>query len=348
MNVAQAITAAREWVDFHGSRVPGFRGAHLMGSILSMPTDAPFPPFKDIDIMLVLETPQGEEQKETQEISYHGFLLECGTLSIEQYCSPEKVLANPELACNLAVNSILSDPTTFLLPLHTLVAREYTCQKWVRARCAYEKQLVTESLEALQQALSPFERDEAIFHLLSVILYLSGLLAVARLRPPTYRRSLVLLRTLLSEQRRADLHEEALSILGYGNLTRQQVESYLQDCALAFDRALVVKQGPFPFDYKYHPHLRPYIIAGSEEMILEGYHREAMFWVHSFLKFSTTALQLYAPPAEIPHFQANLEYLVQELGLSTSEELLSRFQRAEELTRNIFALADYVIEQLAE
>jgi hypothetical protein len=348
MNVAQAITAAREWVGLHGRQVPGFRGAHLMGSILSMPTDAPFPPFKDVDIMLVLENPQGEEQKGTQEISYHGFLLECGTLSIEQYRSPEKVLSNPELACNLAVNSILSDPASLLLPLHTVVAREYTYRKWVRVRCAYEKQLVTESLEALQQALSPFERDEAIFHLLSVILYLSGLLAVACLRPPTYRRSLVLLRTLLSEQRRADLQEEALSILGYGHLTRQQVESYLQDCALAFDRALVVKQGPFPFDYKYHPHLRPYIIAGSEEMILEGHHREAMFWIHSFLKFSTTALQLYAPQAEIPHFQANLEHLVQELRLATSEELFSRFQRAEELAWNIFAIADNTVEHLTK
>ena len=298
--------------------------------------------------MLVLETPQGEEQEDTLEISYHGFLLECGVLSIEQYRSPEKVLSNPELACNLAVNSILSDPATLLLPLHIVVAREYTRRKWIHVRCAYEKQLVTESLEALRQALSPFERDEAIFHLLSVMLYLAGLLAVAYLRPPTYRRSLVLLRTLLSEQRRADLHEEALSILGYGHLTQQQVESYLQACALAFDRVLEVKQGPFPFDYKYHPHLRPYIIAGSEEMIREGYHREAMFWIHSFLKFSTSALQLYAPQTEIPHFQANVERLVQTLGLVTSGELLTRFQRAKELAGSIFAIADDVVEQVAQ
>lgn len=83
-------------------------------------------------------------------------------------------------------------------------------------------------------------------------------------------------------------------------------------------------------------------------MILEGYHREAMFWIHSFLKFSTTALQLYAPQAEIPHFQANVERLVQELGLAGSEELLPRFQRAEQLARTIFAIADDVVEQLAE
>jgi hypothetical protein len=348
MNVAQAIISAREWVDLHGSRVPGFRGAHLMGSILSMPKDALFPPYKDVDIMLVLENIQGEQEEYALEISYHGFILECGALSIEQYRSPEKVLSNPELACNLAVKSILSDPTSLLIPLQAVVAGEYARRKWVRARCTYEKQLVTESLEALRRAFSPFEREEAIFQLLSVMLYLAGLLAVAHLRPPTYRRSLVLLRTFLVEQGRRELYEEALNILGYAHLTRQQVESYLQDGTLAFDRTLEVKQGPFPFDYKYHPHVRPYIINGSQEMILEGYHREAMFWIHGFLKFSTFALQMYAPQAERLFFQAKLENLVQDLGLATSDELLTRFQRAEELARNIFAIADDVVAQLAE
>jgi hypothetical protein len=348
MNVAQAILSAREWVDLYGSRAPGFCGAHLMGSILSMSRDAPFPPHKDVDIMLVLDTPQGKVQIYPLDVCYCGFLLECSESRIERYRSPEKILSNPTLACNLAVNSILSDPINLLLPLHTRVAEEYTRRKWVRVRCAYEKQLVTESLEALHQAFFPFERDEAIFQLLSVMLYLAGLLAVACLIPPTYRRCLVLLSILLSEQGRVDLHEEALNILGYGHLAHQQVESYLQDCALAFDRALEVKRGPFPFAYKYHSHVRPYIITGAQEMILEGYYREAMPWIYSFLKFSTSALQLYAPKTEASCFQAAFEDLVQRLGLATPEELFTRFQRAKELARSIFAITDNIVEQLAE
>ena len=64
MNAGQVIEIAKEWVDQVGSKEPGFIGAHLMGSLVSMPKEAPFPSFKDVDLHLVLrDVPESEPRE---------------------------------------------------------------------------------------------------------------------------------------------------------------------------------------------------------------------------------------------------------------------------------------------
>lgn len=49
-NVGRVMTSASEWVERHGKQIPGFRGAHLIGSILALPHEAPFPSYRDVDL----------------------------------------------------------------------------------------------------------------------------------------------------------------------------------------------------------------------------------------------------------------------------------------------------------
>jgi hypothetical protein len=138
MDVGQVMALAHEWVEVHGSHTPGFCGAHLVGGILSMPKESFFPPYLDVDFKLVLESTQ---EVEPHEIAYQGLILEYGTIGIEHYRSAEAVLSNPELACNLAVESILADPADLLHPLHAVVAQEYakdpTHQDVVASACRH-------------------------------------------------------------------------------------------------------------------------------------------------------------------------------------------------------------------
>src|SRR5690242_2013832 len=99
MYVYQAIECAREWVAAHASQLPGFRGAHLMGGILSMPPDAPFPPHRDVDFNVVCA---GADEATTHDVAYKGLILEYSVVGADQYRSAEVVLVNPELASNLA------------------------------------------------------------------------------------------------------------------------------------------------------------------------------------------------------------------------------------------------------
>lgn len=119
MNVRQVIKLAREWVETEGCKTPGFQGAHLMGSITAMPSDASFALYRDLDMNVVVS-----EGTRTDHVNlpYKGLILEVASRELGEYRSPEVVLANPNLAPHIAADSILSDPTGMLQELHEAVA----------------------------------------------------------------------------------------------------------------------------------------------------------------------------------------------------------------------------------
>jgi hypothetical protein len=342
MYVYEAIELTRAWVEADASRLPGFRGAHLMGGVLALPKEATFPAYKDIDFNVVCE---GAGETATYDVAYGGLILEYSVVDAAQYRSADVILANPELACNMAAGGILADPNGMLAPLSREVAAGYADPRWVAARCAYERQVVTQALTGAQYAGTP---AEVFWPLSGAILYMSGLLAEASLLPPTHRRCLVLMRDVLREQGREDLHEDVLRMLGFGQLSRQQVEQYLDECAAAFDRAVEVTRTPVPFQFKFQRHVRPYVVDGAREMIEQGCHREAMFWIAGFMMFANTVLQADAPAAERPIFQAGLERLIADLGFRTPEDVAARRAAAREAGEAIFGIADGLIEQVAE
>ena len=49
-----------------------------------------------------------------------------------------------------------------------------------------------------------------------------------------------------------------------------------------FDLATAVTKTPVPFQFKLQPSVCPYVVDGAQEMIDEGYWREAMFWIALF------------------------------------------------------------------
>jgi hypothetical protein len=342
MTVGQVIELAKEWVEIYGSQIPGFCGAHLMGGLNYMPKDAPFPSYKDVDMNILSRDSQSTE---VHDLSYKGLILEYGAAPIEDYQSPERVLADPSLASNLAVNSILSDPIGMLAPLQKAVELEYSCRKWVVARCDSAKNSAQNALIGLRQANSPFD---AYPYLSEFITSLSGLIAFAGLKPPTHRRSLVLAKKVLEIYGQADLHEEILEGYGSIHMSKAEVEAYLLDCAAAFDKAVQVTRTPFPFQFKLHAHVKPYFVEGSREMIEEGYHREAVPWIAAGTLISAYAIQLDAPEDDKPPFLAAAYKLLSALRLTSPEDIESRVQQAKALTERVCKAADFIVNENSE
>ncbi len=268
MEVRQVVRLAGEWVERHGSQTPGFCGAHLTGGINTMLPDALFPLYRDVDLIIVLRE-GGKSTEENLELAYRGLILECGVKGLEEYRSPERVLANPHIAHDFTTDSVLSDPTGLLAKTQGVVTKEFARLRWVLARCDYEKRRALGHLEELGQVDSPLA---ALTQLWRFAEFLAGSIAVAHLRPPTHRKCLVLMRELLREQDRLDLQEEVLSVLGCARMDREKVESYLEECAVAFDRAVTVKKTPSFWGFKLRPHVRPYAIEGAQEIIDRGNH----------------------------------------------------------------------------
>ncbi|NOZ27798.1 MAG: hypothetical protein GXP39_07070 [Chloroflexi bacterium] len=342
MNVGQVIELAKEWVRDHGSQTPGFCGAHLMGALNHLPKNTPFPSYKDVDLNLVLKELQTSEP---WEISYKGLILECGRVSVERYRSPEVVLSDPGLAPNLVTNSILSDPFGMLTELHAVVSREYPRRKWVLARYEAEKKRALQGLQGIERANSLVE---ILVNLYSLIGGITGTIAVADLKPPTHRRCLIVMREVLEAYGEVELEEEVLGLLGFAQLGRADVEGYLQECIEAFDRAVEVTRTPVPAGFKLHPYVRPYMVEGAREMINEGYHREAMYWILLFWAISNTAIQLDAPEGEKDYYQAKFGRFLSDIGWGTLHDAAIRRPQASKLANNIFNTAKEIIDRNPE
>ncbi|NJN84860.1 MAG: hypothetical protein HC802_22950 [Caldilineaceae bacterium] len=126
-------------------------------------------------------------------------------------------------------------------------------------------------------------------------------------------------------------------------MNRQRVEVILRQAAAAFDLALEVKQNPSPLDFKLHRHLRPYFVEASQEMIDEGNHREAMFWIMGAYAIAHNAISIDAPPEEQAIHQARWSAILDEMGLDTPESSEVRQRQAQEFSGRISALADTIV-----
>ena len=110
MDVAHTKRLARQWIEAHREQWPGLRAAHLVGGITTMPHEAPFPAYKDVDFHLVFDECSPALRSEGPflhiiEVEYHGLLIEAGLKSATEYRSAEAVRANPVIAHHLTVDS---------------------------------------------------------------------------------------------------------------------------------------------------------------------------------------------------------------------------------------------------
>ena len=338
MRVSEAVAIATEWVESFAARNPDFRGAHFMGGITSMSVDAPFPPDSDVDICVLVHR-DSPGQDPIDEL-YRGVSIEAGLRSVEEYASAERVLANPEVADHVALNSVIADPAGILVSIQPAVAREFAQGRWVIARCEVEKRRFEMYLEASRQAQTP---GEFMIHVTLAIQNLAALIAVALLSPPTHRKCLIQLRDQLKGLNRSELAERALAAYGDSDMSAGRAQTYADMAAAAFDRALQVKRSPSPFDFKLRPHLRPYLVEGPQAMIDKGDHREAMPWIGAGIWVSTMALLNDAPENEHPRYQQLLDDLLEDLGLASAASRAERSRELVDLANALFAVADEVV-----
>lgn len=350
MLAGEAIELAKRWVEEEGSKTSGFCGAHLLGSLNFMEQEAEFPEYIDVDLALVIdrEAPQNGVSlpyrgllRENQELSYQGMIFEIVHLSKNLYSSIEEILSNPTLAHDFARGIILVDPDGLLTDLKETITLEYPRRQWVLVRCADQKMLVLGSIEKLSEAKTSME---AAFLMAWIGKYLASLVAISFLRPVTHRRSLVVMRELLSQEDNLMLYENFLGVLGYAHLTKMQVESYLQFYSEALDLALRVKRSPIPFGFKLEPHVRRYLIDGSREMIEEGYYREAMFWIFIGIFVSNLAVQADAADEDKLHFGSEFMSILRELKFETMEDCETRLGEIKELSEEVFRAVESFID----
>ena len=344
IRVADAIGVARSWVEEHAVHVPGFQGAHLMGGLSTLPDDAPFPNYRDVDIAVIVDG--ADDEQPPSEHHYRGLMIEAGQYAPARYHSAAQVLVDPALAPHLAAGRVLADPHGLLGAVQPEVTRTYAQPEWVAARCSAAKRQALALLAELDGAESFDAYLPALVFL--VVEPLCGLPAIATLHTPTHRRALALASDILTRVGRLELHEGLLDLLGFAQLTRDEVESWLAPVAEAYNRAVVVKRSPSPYAFKLYAHLQPYFTTGAQELIDEGKHREAMWWLLFGYTISNSTLQQDAEADERSYHQAQVGRM---LGvLATEQEAARRIRalRARQLADQLFVLADELVDRLTQ
>jgi hypothetical protein len=343
MNVLQVKQITSEWLTLNLAKYPGLCAAHFVGSINNMPDEAYFPPYKDVDLHLVFK--EGSPILENHgpfanllEMEYRGVILEGGYKSISDYQTPELVLANPEIAHHLTVDSLLYDSDDWLKGLQEPVRRAYARRKWVMARIDYERKGLEWWRGLRRFAQGSDNSGLAELNLLGYNLsYMVALVCVATLQAPSssYNR----MRDILVEYNRLDLYDEAMNILGLQNISADLLETLLIEGAEAFDLAVQVRRSPNPFQHKLNPHQRGYFVDKCRSLIDAGLIDQAVGWMLAFYASSISVILADGPEEVKPMYVARSNRLLELLGVISQDSMDDRYLRMTRLNEQFFCLA---------
>lgn len=348
-NAGEAKRTAKQWIQANLAAWPGLRAAHFVGGITTMPDDARFPLDKDIDLHLIFAEDSPMLRADGPflniiEAEYEFLLVEAGVRSEREYASPQAVLANPEIAHHLTLDSIAYDPDGWLHGLQGRVRRDYPRLEWVLSRIDHERRGLAGALDLLPIARTMTGASGEVNILGYTFTYMAALLAVASLCAPRIGSRMFLhLRDSLADCGRLDLYEEVLTVLGLQTMRPQHVGQALAEGAEAFDLAVQVRRTPHPFQHKLQAHLRPYFVAACRKMLDEGQHREALGWLLPFYLSSTDVILADGPETEKPRFAARQAGFLDALGMATVEARAERLAHAQRLYPRFFALAEEIV-----
>ena len=339
MNVQEAKNTVRQWVEDEAALLPGFHGAFYHGSIVTLPDASNLQPSSDVDVVVVLDGP--EPQQKPGKFIYRNVLLDVTSLPWELCQSPERILGDHNLAGSFRNPSIISDPTGELRHLQHAVAAEFARRQWVYRRCESARSKILAFLNSVN--------EDAPFHD-NVTSWLFGtgvtthVLLTAGLRNPTVRKRYLAARDLLADYGRSDDYEPLLTLSGCASVSKTQANHHLANLTEAFDAASSVLRTPFFFTTDISDAARPIAIDGSRELIEQGNHREAMFWIVATYSRCQKIFHHDAPELQ-QRFGQGYRHLLDDLGIHSRTDLRQRCDVVEDYLPQLWDVAEGIIAE---
>ncbi|MEV1286324.1 hypothetical protein [Micromonospora sp. NPDC049679] len=337
VRVGLARAAAAEWVMREARHDAGFRGAFFSGSTTWLADDVELPPASDVDVVVVTAN---EAPHKLGKFVYRGVLLEVTYLSFDEFVSADEVLGCYYLASSFRIDTIIDDPTGHLRQLTERISGSFAERVWVRRRCEDAGQRIERGLRAIDVSAPFHDQVTAWMFPTSVT---TQVLLVAALRNPTVRLRYLAVRGVLADYGHADLYPQLLDLLGCTRMTRQRVRYHLRELARTFDATAAVARTPFFFSTDITPAARPIAIDGSHELIDRGCHREAVFWIVATFARCHKILAADAPPDLRQQLGPAFEAVVADLGITSTEDLLSRAADVTRFLPSLWATTEAIL-----
>lgn len=338
MTVKDAKNVAYEWVIKMASKTPGFYGAFYHGSINWLSEDAILPATSDVDIIVVFAIqPPGKLGK----FIYGNVILDVSYLSMDELRSIDLILGQYHLAGSFRTPNIISDPSGQLTKLQKAIAKDYAKRYWVYKRCQDAMNKVLRYLRQLNQ--SDLLHDQVTCWLFARGV-MTHVLLVTGLKNPTVRQRYVAVQKLLADYHYLDFYEVLLKSLGCVHMNPTRVEHHLTTLTDIFDAAKSVIRTPYQFAADISDIARPIVIDGSYELIKQGYHREALFWIVATYSRCQHILFHDASVALQNRFSDSYRQLLEELHVASYSDLQLSNQQAMKLLPRVWEVAEEIIE----
>ncbi len=339
MLVQDAKTIAQQWVKREASKLPGFAGAFFAGSVLWQADEAVIAPTSDVDLWLVLAGESATEK--LGKLVYRGVILEVSALTLDQLGSPEQILADYHMAGHFRQPSVIADPTGRLREIQQAVAKEFAQRRWVVARCTQARDKISHNLQAPDPA-APLH-DQVMSWAFSTGI-MTHVLLVAGLQNPTIRKRYLAVRGLLAEYKQLAYYEELLGLLGCAAWSQDQTAAHLARLADLFEAAKTVAKTPFFFSADISDLARPVAIDGSRDLIEQGDHREAVFWIIATYCRCMKILHHDASPALQARFAPGFEQLLADLDIRSVADLHENCQRTLAALPALWQVTESILE----
>ena len=350
-SVREVKSLVRDWVAQQALQWPDLRAAHLTGGITTLDDDDLFPGVKDVDLHLIFPDQSALLQADAMplmEVQYAGLAIEAGLKPMTWYRSPQAVLGNPEIAYHLTRDTILFDPSGYLLALQPDVRAQYAERGFVQERIAWERRSLNGAFRLYEQLEQTTGAVAALNIMGYTVTFAAAALAVSRLEPPRQGGRVFLhLRQGLVQTHRLDLHEGVLFALGLAGFDARKVQVFLREATEQFDMAVKLRESGRwpedafgPFRHKLHRHLRQYFVGTCRELLRQGWVREAMGWVLPYHLATSDALLAVSPASEHGWIRTRQGELQRALGLESPAQRQAAVAHLRAYYAEIFALAD--------
>jgi hypothetical protein len=334
----EAREIARSWVNAESDQIPDFFGAFLHGSINWLDDDGALSTSSDVDIMVVVngQIPARKPGK----FRYQGLLLEVSIITRKQLGSADSVLGQYRLAGSFHRPSVLGDPTGYLTKLQHEVAVAYAKREWVIRRCQDARENVLHGFPL--HIAEPFH-DQVIAWLFPAAVT-THILLVAGLKNPTVRKRYIAVRSLLSTYGLSSAYRRLLTLLGSENMTRERASGHLVWLTELFDHAAAIITSPHPFAADISSVGRAVAIDGSREMIDDGDHREAVFWMVATASRCMKVLWQDGTDETWDRFEPGFRSLVADLGIRSVSDIERRRTLVEISLPWVWGIAESIID----
>lgn len=319
--------AARAWVGEHAAQSSDFRGAFFTGSTTALPAGSVLPACSDVDVVVVVSG--STTPPKLGKFAYRGVVLDVTYLPWAELASVAEVAESYYLAPSFRSDQVIVDPTGRLGLLRDEISAHFDHPAAVQRRYDDVLSKIGTRLSALDPTTAWHDQVTAWMFPTSLT---TQVVLVAALRNPTVRLRYLTARKALHDHDQDALYLTLLRLLGCANCGRQTVQDHLDRLAVTFDHAAAVSQTPLTFSTDIAQAARPIAIDGSQDLIDNGDHREAVLWIIASYARCQKILTANAPArlrdnAEV-HFRAAVTDL---LGIHDTAALLSRREAARKL-----------------